>query len=231
MSKQQMQTGWDPRVDCASIDIPRTVANVMKMYDKNVEPEVALLWEIMKGHFMRSPHMFSATEIHDDHISVRIKGLTRNEDGAYDPVLHLILQPGTRFVTSVTTKWKHKTFTLMTLEKKKTAPPPPPPPPYQMLLFPDELAPLPPPVAVPPLPPPPPPPSPPSPQPVTTPSPPPSPPTRKTKAPPLADDLVRQIRNYAAENNATNQAVADHFKISYSVATAIISRRTYKHIV
>ncbi len=205
-----MQTGWDPRVESASLDVARTLTNVMKMWDRDAEPECALIWELFQNHFVRSPDMFCASEPHDDHISVCVKGLTRHS--AYDPVLHLNLKPGTRLVTSVTTKWRNKVITLLTLQqvKKQAEPPPPPPPP-----------PPPAPVAVPP---PPPPPSPP-------PSPPP-PPVRKGKAPPMSADLVRQIRKYKAEQGPiTAKAVAEHFKIEYNTITHLLSGKTYKNVV
>ena len=230
MFKHQIQTGWDPRLETTSLDIPRTVANVMRMYDRDVEPEVAMLWDIMKGHFIRSPESFSASDVHDDHISVRIAGLTRDE--AFEPVLHLNLQPGTRFVTSVTTKWKQKIFTLMTLQphKKQGVPSPLP-----HIRTPQSAPPSPPPEPVAPPPPPPPPPAP-----VAPPPPPPAPPApvaplpppaRKAKVPSLSDEVVRQIRKYKAENNVTVKAVSDHFKMDYNIIARLLAGKTYTHVV
>jgi hypothetical protein len=222
------------------IDVSRVVANVMRMYDNDAEPAAILVWEMIRGQYRRFPRLFSAeSKIDEGYINVRVGGLCN--DG-YAPVVRLTMIPDTFHVGRATTMWKKQTITLLVAESLKKKEPTPPPSPFQQLemveLDLDNLdisyAPSAPVVAEPP-------PAPvaPPPAPVVAEPPPPAPVVaeltargtpRTRKAPPLSDEAVRAIRKYAAENNVTNVAIANHFKMSYSVIATIISGRTYKHV-
>lgn len=241
------------------LDAPRIVSNVMRMYDRDSDPAAGLLWDVIRAHYKRSPHLFSA-ELSSGEGCINVRATGLGEDG-FAPVLRVELVPGTFRMAKVTTIWKKNIITLLVEEsyKKKMAPTPPPPTPpptpfKQMLVMPDFDAkcfwcnsrgcneecgmPLPPPAPVAPPPPPPPPPSPPPPPPAPVaaipppaPAPPPPPPARAPKRADMTPDLVREIRKYKAENNTTAKHISEHFGVPYNCITKLLAGQTYKHVV
>lgn len=242
------------------MDTQRIISNVMRMYNNDVAPEIALLWEMIRGQHKRFPHLFKADcKPEEGYINVRVDGLCAED---FPPVLRMTLVPDNSFrVAQVTTIWKKKTITLLTLNRYKHEPSPgarpphayipapvsatPPPTYFQplpMMLFPDEMLPppgLPPPAPIAELLPPPPPPTP-TPGarpphayiPAPAAAPPPPPPAKKPKTPALSDDRVREIRKYKADHpGLTAKAVAEHFNVEYNTCAHLLSRKTYKNVV
>lgn len=208
------------------LDVPRMVSNVMRMYDKDADPASVMLWDVIRAHYKRSPHLFSA-EMQPGGSCINVRALGLGEDG-FAPVLRIEMIPGSLRMSKVTTFWKKNVITLLVEEshKIKMAPAPPspptPPPTYSLplLLFPDEML------------PPPPPPAPVAVAPPPAPAPPPSPPpARASKRPDMTPDQVREIRKYKVENNTTAKHISDHFGVPYNAVVNLLAGKTYKHVV
>jgi hypothetical protein len=207
---------FDP-VKCVSVVMGTKGTRGLFNYD--AEPEVALLWDIIKSHWRNNQQMFKIGERVDDVLPVRVQGLL---DFAVEPIIYFNLKPGLPYIINVTMKWatKEKSKTIVLCydthkgnEAKKaaaaaagkaSAPPPPAPEPYtfgtaeefvEALMFPP-LAPLPPPPAPAPPPPapvpPPPAPAPPPPAPAPPP-PPPAPVAVVALLPPRKAPYTRQL--------------------------------------
>jgi len=235
-----------------AFDATKCIAAVMGvqgtrgLWNRDAEPEAALLWDFFKCHWRANPKMFEIGEREDDVLPVRVHGML---DFGIDPLLHFNLKPGSPYIKNVAIKWNSKTIILCSdtfksdaskasaalaaavappVKKPVDAPAPAPMPapvPYllKMLDFP-ELQPLP--APAPPAPVAAPPPPPPPPAPVAGPLP---PPRKAQYAPQLTMERVREIRKFKVDNPTWSaSAIAKQFNIPYNVAYKMLSGNTYK---
>jgi len=210
-----------------AFDATKCIATVMGaqgtrgLWNRDAEPEAALLWDFFKCHWRANPKMFEIGEREDDVLPVRVHGML---DFGIDPLLHFNLKPGSPYIKNVAIKWNSKTIILCSdtfksdASKASAALAAAVAPPVKKPV--DAPAPAPPaPVAAPPPPPPPP-------APVAGPLP---PPRKAQYAPQLTMERVREIRKFKVDNPTWSaSAIAKQFNIPYNVAYKMLSGNTYK---